>query len=41
MPRPANNHLTYALTWYGLAGILVVIFAVYLRATLVRRVPRS
>ena len=40
MPRPANNHLTYALTWYGLAGVLLVIFAVYVRVTLVRRVLR-
>jgi surfeit locus 1 family protein len=24
-----NNHLQYALTWYGLALVLVVIFAVY------------
>ena len=31
MPRPVNNHLTYALTWYGLAGVLVVIFGLYLR----------
>ena len=34
MPRPANNHLTYALTWYGLAGVLLVIFAVYVRKVL-------
>ena len=31
MPRPANNHLTYALTWYGLAVVLLVIFAIYVR----------
>jgi surfeit locus 1 family protein len=29
LPRPPNEHLQYALTWYGLAAILVVIFAVY------------
>jgi surfeit locus 1 family protein len=27
LPRPPNNHLTYAMTWFGLAGALVVIFA--------------
>jgi len=31
-PRPANNHLSYAITWYTLAGVLVVIFALRLRA---------
>jgi surfeit locus 1 family protein len=29
LPRPPNDHLQYALTWYGLAAILIVIFAVY------------
>ena len=31
MPRPTNNHLVYAATWYGLALILLVIFAIYAR----------
>jgi surfeit locus 1 family protein len=31
LPRPPNNHLQYALTWYGLAGALVVIFTVWAR----------
>ncbi len=26
LPRPPNNHLAYAVTWYGLAVALVVIF---------------
>jgi surfeit locus 1 family protein len=26
LPRPPNNHLLYALTWYALAGALVVVF---------------
>ncbi len=26
LPRPPNNHLSYAITWYGLAVALVVIF---------------
>jgi surfeit locus 1 family protein len=26
LPRPPNNHLQYALTWYGLALVLVVVF---------------
>jgi len=29
LPRPPNNHLQYALTWYGLAGVLVVMFGSY------------
>ncbi len=29
LPRPDNNHLSYAITWFGLAAALVVIFAVY------------
>ena len=29
LPRPPNNHLQYALTWYGLAGVLVVVFVAY------------
>lgn len=31
---PPNNHLQYALTWYGLAGVLVVIFLIYARPRL-------
>jgi surfeit locus 1 family protein len=31
LPRPPNNHLQYALTWYGLAGVLVVIFSSWAR----------
>jgi surfeit locus 1 family protein len=31
LPQPPNNHLQYAITWYGLAGALVVIFAVWAR----------
>jgi surfeit locus 1 family protein len=34
LPRPANNHLSYAITWYGLAVALLVVFAVYLRKVL-------
>lgn len=29
LPRPPNNHLQYAITWYGLAAALVVIFIVW------------
>lgn len=29
LPRPPNNHLQYALTWFGLAGVLVVMFVSY------------
>lgn len=31
LPRPPNNHLPYAITWYGLALALLVIFALYAR----------
>ncbi|HEX5325305.1 MAG TPA: SURF1 family protein [Acetobacteraceae bacterium] len=34
LPRPPNNHLEYALTWYGLAGVLVVMFATWSRKAL-------
>jgi surfeit locus 1 family protein len=34
LPRPPNNHLQYALTWYGLAGALVVTFAAWSRKVL-------
>ncbi|HQT80326.1 MAG TPA: SURF1 family protein [Rhodopila sp.] len=34
LPRPLNNHLSYAITWYGLAVALVVIFGVWSRNTL-------
>lgn len=31
LPRPPNNHLSYAIVWYGLAAALVVIFTIYAR----------
>jgi len=31
LPRPLNNHLNYALTWFGLAGALLVIFVLWAR----------
>jgi surfeit locus 1 family protein len=34
MPRPSNNHLGYAITWYGLAAALVGVFAVWARRRL-------
>ena len=34
LPRPPNNHLQYALTWYGLAGVLVVMFVLWSREVL-------
>jgi surfeit locus 1 family protein len=36
LPQPPNNHLQYALTWYGLAAALVVVFVTY-----IRKVPRA
>jgi surfeit locus 1 family protein len=34
LPRPPNNHLSYAITWYGLAGALLVISGAWLRKAL-------
>jgi surfeit locus 1 family protein len=34
LPRPPNNHLSYVITWYGLAVSLVVIFGVWIRKAL-------
>lgn len=34
LPRPPNNHLSYAITWYGLAVVLVVMFGIWLRKAL-------
>jgi len=31
LPKPPNNHLSYAITWYGLALALIVIFFVWAR----------
>ncbi len=31
LPRPPNNHLSYVITWYGLALSLVVVFVVWMR----------
>ncbi len=29
LPRPPNNHLSYAITWFGLAAALLVVFVVW------------
>lgn len=34
LPRPRNNHLGYAITWYGLAAALVGVFAAWARRRL-------
>jgi len=31
LPRPPNDHLTYAITWFSLAVTLLVVFALYAR----------
>jgi surfeit locus 1 family protein len=36
LPRPPNNHLSYSITWYGLAVALVVIFGSWSRTVLRR-----
>jgi surfeit locus 1 family protein len=35
-----NNHLQYAITWFGLAGALAAVFFVWLRSRLQRVTPR-
>jgi surfeit locus 1 family protein len=35
LPQPPNNHLSYAITWYGLAAALVVIFVLWARKVLI------
>ncbi|HEY0424400.1 MAG TPA: SURF1 family protein [Rhodopila sp.] len=34
LPRPLNNHLSYVITWYGLAGALAVISGAWMRKAL-------
>jgi surfeit locus 1 family protein len=34
LPRPPNNHLSYVITWYGLAMALVIIFGTWVRKAL-------
>lgn len=34
LPRPSDNHLSYALTWYGLTLGLVAVFAIFARKVL-------
>ncbi len=36
LPRPADNHLQYAFTWFGFALTLAIIFALY-----ARKAPRA
>lgn len=31
LPRPQNNHLSYAITWYGLAVAAIAVFVVWAR----------
>jgi surfeit locus 1 family protein len=34
LPRPPNNHLSYVITWYGLALALAIIFGTWTRKAL-------
>jgi surfeit locus 1 family protein len=38
--RLPNNHLQYAITWFGLAGALAAVYFVWLRSHLRRVTPR-
>lgn len=41
LPRPANPHLGYAITWFGLAAALLVFLAVWAKSLLRREEVRS
>ena len=34
LPRPVNNHLAYAFTWFAFAAVALTVFAVFARKTL-------
>jgi surfeit locus 1 family protein len=34
LPQPPNNHLSYVITWYGLAVALLAVFGVWVRKAL-------
>lgn len=34
LPEPPNNHYQYALTWFGLAGVLLIEFIIFARKRL-------
>ena len=34
LPRPPNDHLVYAITWFSLAAIILIIFAIHARKVL-------
>lgn len=40
LPRPPNNHLVYALTWFGLAATLLVMFGIFVHRT-VKAPPKA
>lgn len=40
LPRPPNDHLSYAITWFSLSAILLVVFIVFARQVLRRGAPR-
>jgi len=31
LPRPPNNHLSYAITWFAMAASLLAVFAIFAR----------
>ncbi len=39
LPRPPDNHLQYALTWFGFAVTLLIIFGLYAKRALARPAP--
>ena len=41
LPRPPNDHLSYAATWFSLSAALMVIFGLFVRQTLVQTGRRT
>jgi surfeit locus 1 family protein len=39
LPRPPNDHLSYAVTWFSLSAALAIIFAVYVRQAMREKTP--
>jgi len=40
LPRPPNDHLSYAITWFGLAVVLAVVFTIWARRVILGQDPQ-
>lgn len=39
LPRPPNDHLSYAITWFSLSAILLIVFVIFARQVLRKGAP--